>query len=183
MQISTYFSVAEGLHTTRKEFAAKQKAYLTVERALNMSALGHQVLDPLRFMVETPVIISSWLRCPELNAAVGGSPTTQHVDGTAADLTVKDTVLWGPFRLLGGMNIGQRILYLSAEDKTLWIHVSIPKPDWKFNPVTRCWDSPDGSSRPRTQICYPHKKFYMPAWEHPRFVKDFHTPEEARLAA
>ena len=34
--------------------------------------------------------ISSGYRCPELNSAVGGSPTSQHCMGLAADFTCED---------------------------------------------------------------------------------------------
>ena len=35
----------------------------------------------------TPVVISSGYRCPELNAAVGGSKTSQHMKAQAIDFT------------------------------------------------------------------------------------------------
>lgn len=43
-------------------------------------------LEALRNALNVPVIITSGLRCPERNAAVGGVPGSQHLFGQAADL-------------------------------------------------------------------------------------------------
>ena len=37
---------------------------------------------------ETPVVLSSGYRCPALNKAVGGSATSQHMKGEAADIII-----------------------------------------------------------------------------------------------
>ena len=44
------------------------------------------VLQPLRDASGAQVVISSGYRCPELNALVGGVPTSQHKKGEAADI-------------------------------------------------------------------------------------------------
>lgn len=41
-------------------------------------------------MVGRPIVISSGYRCPELNKAVGGVATSQHLKGEAADIVCKD---------------------------------------------------------------------------------------------
>ncbi len=50
--------------------------------------LVEQVLDPLREAWGGPIWVDSGYRCPELNRAVGGTPTSQHQRGEAADITV-----------------------------------------------------------------------------------------------
>ncbi|SMP57148.1 YcbK family protein [Anoxynatronum buryatiense] len=45
-------------------------------------------LQQLRNKLKRPVIITSGYRNPAHNARVGGSPTSQHLLGTAADLQV-----------------------------------------------------------------------------------------------
>lgn len=52
--------------------------------------LAERVLQPLRDRVGHPLRINSGYRCPELNRAVGGVPTSQHVRGEAADIAVND---------------------------------------------------------------------------------------------
>lgn len=58
----------------------------------NLIALIDNVLDPLREAYGKPIIITSGFRCEELNRLVGGSKTSQHRTGQAADIrTITDT--------------------------------------------------------------------------------------------
>ncbi len=52
-------------------------------------ALTHK-LDDARFAAGKPFIISSGYRCEKHNAEVGGSPTSSHLLGLAADIVVQD---------------------------------------------------------------------------------------------
>lgn len=47
-----------------------------------------KLLQPLRDAYGKPIHINSGYRCPELNKAVGGVPTSQHQRGEAADLSI-----------------------------------------------------------------------------------------------
>lgn len=51
-----------------------------------LAALVNNVLDPLREKFGRPIIVSSGFRSTELNKAVGGAPTSQHMKGEAADI-------------------------------------------------------------------------------------------------
>lgn len=53
----------------------------------SLSDLVENVLDPARTKFGKPIIVNSGYRCPELNKAIGGAPTSQHVKGEAADIT------------------------------------------------------------------------------------------------
>ena len=55
------------------------------EAQRNIEYLVDTVMDPLREALGTPVIITSGYRCRDLNRDVGGSPTSQHLMGLAAD--------------------------------------------------------------------------------------------------
>ncbi len=46
------------------------------------------MLEPLRVKLARPVMITSGYRSPALNRAVGGSKTSHHMQGRAADLIV-----------------------------------------------------------------------------------------------
>lgn len=59
----------------------------TPEIKANLERLVEKVLDPLREKYGKPITVNSGYRCPELNKAVGGSKTSDHVKGFAADLT------------------------------------------------------------------------------------------------
>ena len=49
-------------------------------------ALVDNVLDPLRDLFGKPVLVSSGFRSNDLNRAVGGAATSQHMKGEAADI-------------------------------------------------------------------------------------------------
>lgn len=54
----------------------------------NLELLVVNVLDPLREKYGKPISVNGAYRCPELNKVVGGSKTSQHMTGQAADITV-----------------------------------------------------------------------------------------------
>ena len=49
------------------------------------------VLDDARDHFGQPVIITSGCRCPKHNAAVGGAPSSEHMQGIAADIQLSGT--------------------------------------------------------------------------------------------
>lgn len=55
----------------------------------NIKALVSNVLDPLRAMIARPIIITSGYRSQRVNELVGGSKTSQHLSGKAADIHVQ----------------------------------------------------------------------------------------------
>lgn len=58
----------------------------TVVRNINL--LVDNVLDPIRGLVNAPIIITSGYRCPQVNRLVGGVNNSQHMSGCAADFHV-----------------------------------------------------------------------------------------------
>lgn len=69
---------------------AEEKGICNVVRSIAvrdaLKSLVDNVLQPLRDIAGVPLRINSGYRCSELNAAVGGVPTSQHVKGEAADV-------------------------------------------------------------------------------------------------
>ena len=57
-----------------------------VERE-NLRRLAERVLDPARERLGAPIYVNSGYRCKAVNNAVGGSKTSQHLLGEAADIT------------------------------------------------------------------------------------------------
>lgn len=90
----------------------------------NINLLVDNVLDPIRDMVNTQIIITSGYRCPKVNRLVGGVDNSQHMSGCAADFYVKGfTVLmmWQVFlSIYDTMDFDQLIFY---PNKNI-IHVS-----------------------------------------------------------
>ena len=59
----------------------------TPEIKANLERLVDKVLDPLREKYGKPITVNSGYRCPELNKAVGGSKTSDHMNGFSVDIT------------------------------------------------------------------------------------------------
>lgn len=95
----------------------------TPEASAALDALMWNVLDPIRRMWGKPIIVNSGYRCPKLNAAIGGSATSQHMKGEAADITAGDPT---KNKELFDMIAQSAIPFdqLIDEKNYCWIHVS-----------------------------------------------------------
>ncbi len=71
-----------------KEFECKCGCDMPLEVYENVIKLASQ-LQFLRDYTGRPITINSAYRCPEHNAKVGGSKTSQHLLGKAADITIQ----------------------------------------------------------------------------------------------
>lgn len=89
----------------------------------NVAQLVDNVLDPLREAWGRPLIVSSGYRCPMLNKAVGGSATSHHMLGMAADITTGNKV---DNRRLFQLIIDLKLPFtqLIDEKSFSWVHVS-----------------------------------------------------------
>lgn len=92
----------------------------------SLKTLCTEVLEPLRAIVKEPIIISSGYRCPQLNAAVGGSKTSQHMKGEACDIhlsNMKKLRQWFTYLMDGQFD--QLIMERATKKSShYWIHVS-----------------------------------------------------------
>lgn len=80
-----YFSIEEMI----KSDTAKAKGIGNTpsqEVIDNLTKLIEAVLDPLREWFGKPITVNSGYRCEALNKAVGGSKTSDHMTGRAADI-------------------------------------------------------------------------------------------------
>ena len=86
-----YFTLRE---LTKSDVATRKriKNVPNKQEEQNLVALVDNILDPLREVYGNPIIITSGFRCEELNRLVGGSKTSHHRTGQAADIrTIVDT--------------------------------------------------------------------------------------------
>ena len=117
-----HFTIAELTRSaTARRLGIDNTPPASAVRAL--TAFVDDVLDPLRDAWGGPIRVNSGYRCPELNKAVGGTPSSQHQHGEAADITV------------GSRSANRRLLALIKrldlpvdqcidEKGCRWIHVS-----------------------------------------------------------
>lgn len=90
----------------------------------NITVLVDKVLDPLREAWGRPIYINSGYRCPKLNKAVGGSVTSHHMRGMAADITTGNaTDNRHLFQLI--INLRLPFTQLIDESNFSWVHVSL----------------------------------------------------------
>lgn len=94
----------------------------TPEVERNLTALVENVLDPLREIYGKPITVNSGYRCPELNKAVGGSATSDHVKGFAADITAGSKE--ENERLFNIIKHNFHFSQLIDEKNFSWVHVS-----------------------------------------------------------
>lgn len=110
MKLTNNFTLAEMTHSnTATARGIKNEPNDIQIECLRL--LCSKVLQPLRDAYNEALNINSGYRCPELNKAVGGVPTSHHLQGKAADVRVKD-----PRKLLAklielNIEFDQAILY------------------------------------------------------------------------
>lgn len=119
-----YFTIKELTRSTTAQTKGIENTPDATQVAA-LTALVDNVLDPLRERFGRPIIVNSGFRCTELNKAVKGAATSQHVKGEAADI---DT----------GTRAGNKELFeiirkelpfdqLIDEKNFSWVHVSFKK--------------------------------------------------------
>ena len=92
------------------------------QQIANLKRLVDNVLQPLRKMYGKPIKINSGFRSNEVNRAVGGSPTSSHCSGEAADLDCDDNKLL--FSIIRETLPFDQVI---NEQNYSWIHVSFHK--------------------------------------------------------
>tara|TARA_R110000868_G_scaffold154180_3_gene380234 strand:- start:522 stop:989 length:468 start_codon:yes stop_codon:yes gene_type:complete len=93
----------------------------------NLTVLCEQVLQPLRDAYGVGIKVNSGYRSPDVNAAVGGSRTSDHCKGQAADIEIpgvpnRDLALY----IRDNFEFTQLILegYIEGVPDSGWVHVS-----------------------------------------------------------
>ena len=96
------------------------------------------VLDPLRRILQAPIIITSGYRCAALNKAVGGVANSWHTKGNAADLRIKDEEeAKAIFQVLKTLPSVDTVLF-EHSSTSIWMHVQwdmekTPRHHFNFN--------------------------------------------------
>lgn len=86
---SDFFSLEEFTHSsTAKRLKIDNTPSDEVVRNIQYGV--QMVLDPLRRIIRSPIIITSGFRCSALNKAVGGVTNSWHTKGNAADIRISD---------------------------------------------------------------------------------------------
>ncbi|MFL0800954.1 MAG: hypothetical protein K6L80_10925 [Agarilytica sp.] len=100
MRLSDNFSLQEFIISQTAERQGgemlEQQNAPTEEVVSNLGYLAETCLQPLRTLMNTPMSITSGYRSPLLNTHIGSKPTSQHVVGEAADVTLSNAIRTSP---------------------------------------------------------------------------------------
>jgi len=128
MKLSEHLDLSE---VVRSE-SAKRKGISnmpTPEHISNFKILAEKIFEPIRVHFRCPIIISSGYRSKELNAAIGGSATSQHCTGEAIDIDMDGTPNGVTNRMVfdfikDSLEFDQLIYEFGNSENPDWVHVS-----------------------------------------------------------
>ena len=138
MNLSANFSLKE---MTRSDAATRLGLNNTPddEAIDNLKTLCDKVLQPVREHFGKSVTVNSAYRSPESNAAVGGSKTSDHCKGQAADIEIAgianaELAQW----IMDNLDYTQLILefYTQGIPDSGWVHVSYDPNNLKKQELT-----------------------------------------------
>ena len=128
MKLSEHLDLSE---VVRSE-SAKRKGISnmpTAEHIANFKILAEKIFEPIRVHFRCLIIISSGYRSKELNAAIGGSATSQHCTGEAIDIDMDGTPHGVTNRMVfdyikNNLEFDQAIYEFGNSENPDWVHVS-----------------------------------------------------------
>lgn len=100
----------------------------------NIYKIVREILEPIAVKYGKPIRVNSSYRCPKLNKLVGGSPTSQHMTGTAVDIAANggggtNAMLFNTIiKMIKNkeITVGQLIWEYGTNSNPQWVHVSLP---------------------------------------------------------
>jgi zinc D-Ala-D-Ala carboxypeptidase len=138
MQLTNNFSLKE---LTVSETAARKGLDNTPNETVtaNLKILAEKILQPVREYYGKSVRVNSGYRSPEVNASVGGSKTSDHCKGQAADIEINGVANGDLAKYITeNFKFTQVILefYTQGVPDSGWVHVSYDANDLKCQVLT-----------------------------------------------
>jgi len=138
MQLSENFSLKE---LTVSETATRKGLDNTPNETTiaNLKTLTQTILQPLREHYGKSVKVNSGYRSPEVNASVGGSKTSDHCKGQAADIEISGVANGDLAKYIAdNFKFTQVILefYTQGVPDSGWVHVSYDADNLKCQTLT-----------------------------------------------
>ena len=133
-RFTEHFALPEFLASTTAEKLRIPNVPLKrhIDRLRNLAV---RCLEPTRQRFRLPLLVTSGYRCPQLNDAVGGVSTSQHIEGFAADIQVPRQH-W-PFGITTQEQMARTLfnwmrdclpdydqLIIEHSGSTYWVHIS-----------------------------------------------------------
>lgn len=132
MKLTKNFSFVEFVNTSYSQYAKENYEYgrANMDKVKALAKGAQRVRDILK----EPMIISSGVRCPSLNSAVGGAKNSQHMKCEAIDFVLteknirdqkyRDSRLWEAYKIIRTAPIEFDQLIYEVHGKSEWIHIS-----------------------------------------------------------
>jgi zinc D-Ala-D-Ala carboxypeptidase len=138
MQLTNNFSLKE---LTVSETAVRKGLDNTpnAEVIANLKTLAENILQPIREHYGKSIRVNSGYRSPEVNASVGGSKTSDHCKGQAADIEINGIANGDLAKYIAdNFKFTQVILefYTQGVPDSGWVHVSYDADNLKCQTLT-----------------------------------------------
>jgi len=101
----------------------------------NLRLLCNNVLQPLRDHMDESIKVNSGYRSPDLNKKIGGSKSSQHCLGQAADISCGERTAEIYEYIKNNLIFDQIIWEFGNDDNPDWVHVSYSCNDRTFYKV------------------------------------------------
>jgi zinc D-Ala-D-Ala carboxypeptidase len=128
MQLSEHLSLTEAIKSaTGKRLGISNIPPASIIETLKLTA--EKVFEPIRKHFGVPIYVVSGYRCKALNDAIGGSKTSQHMqgeafdidmDGTSSGITNRDIFMY----IKDNLVFDQLIWEFGNDQNPSWVHVS-----------------------------------------------------------
>lgn len=133
-----YFSIGELSRSNVADRAGISNSPNTFQR-MNLEKLIDRVLDPVRARIGEPIYVNSGFRSGKLNELIGGSKTSDHMKGMAADIRLQDIKqnkrLFDTIKRMGEVGLieyRQLIWEMGNDEYPQWVHISYNEDDNKM---------------------------------------------------
>lgn len=150
MKLSKYINLTEA---TKSQTATRKgiKNDPNEEQLEAMKYVAKNIFDKVREFVGGALFPSSFFRSPELNAAIGGAPTSQHCKGEAIDIDADFYGIGSNYEIFwyikNNLTFDQLIWEFGTTSNPAWVHVSLKKDGINRNEVLRCFSRDDGKTQ------------------------------------
>lgn len=127
IQLSEHFTLAEAVTSdsaARRGIDNSNPSQAVIDTAVKTATK----LEKVRALLGRPIHINSWIRCPELNTALGSKLTSQHLTGEAVDFI--SPFYGSPLQICQAIIANKELIrwdQLILEHT--WVHIS-----WKATP-------------------------------------------------
>ena len=124
MNLTPHFTIEELAGTSNEKY--KKLNLLKAQEQMGKMYMLAGFAERVREIVGKPLIITSGYRCPELNKAIGGAITSQHIFCEAIDFVVKGLRPEDIFNRIVTSDLKYNQIIIERNTKgSQWVHISI----------------------------------------------------------